>query len=181
MKKVVIKNIINEEKKIIKIDQIKSLFWALIIHLLLLALIFWSFKNTEKKPAAVTLDISIIDDFKREKKSHHQHHQEKIVDDVVKHFHTKSDLAESDKQEKVKLVSNPLPEIPQDLRAEAFQSSAVARFYVDAEGSVKNVELIKPCNNPKLNSLLLKSLRQWKFAATSQSFTQDIRVNFLVQ
>jgi outer membrane biosynthesis protein TonB len=163
-----------------KIDQIKSLFWALIIHLLLLALIFWSFKNTEKKPAVVTLDISIIDDSKKEKKSH-QHHQEKIADDVAKHFHAKSDLAGSDKQEKVKLVLSPLPEIPQDLRAEAFQSSAVARFYVDAKGVVKNVELIKPCNNPKLNILLLKSLRQWKFADTSQSFTQDIRVNFLVQ
>ncbi len=168
-----------KKKKSQKIDQIKSLFWALIIHLLLLALIFWSFKNTEKKPAAVTLDISIIDDFKREKKSHH--HQEKIVDDVVKHFHTKSDLAESDKQEKVKLVSNPLPEIPDDLRAEAFESSAVARFYIASDGTVSKIDLIKPCANPRLNHLLLKSLKNWKFASSSIESTQEIRVNFSVQ
>jgi len=173
--------IINEKKISQKIDQIKSLFWALIIHLLLLALIFWSFKNTEKKPAVVTLDISIIDDFKREKKSHHQQHQEKIADDVVKHFHTKSDLAESDKQEKVKLISSPLPQIPDDLRAEAFESSAVARFYIASDGTVSKIDLIKPCANPRLNHLLLKSLKNWKFASNSIESTQEIRVNFSVQ
>lgn len=79
----------------------------------------------------------------------------------------------------------PLPKIPDDLREEAFQSYAIARFYIDAEGSFR-VELIKPCNNPRLNFLLLESLKKWQFIpekkfGVSVATIKDIRVEFKVE
>ena len=68
-----------------------------------------------------------------------------------------------------------------DLREDAFSSEATARFHVAPNGSVANVELIKPCQNPRLNNLLLKSLKNWKFESSTAGFTQDIRVTFSVE
>lgn len=82
---------------------------------------------------------------------------------------------------KTPILFNPLPQIPDDLREESFMSDALARFYINADGSVAKVELIKPCANPRLNHLLLKSLRKWKFATNSIDSTQDIRVHFKVE
>jgi len=79
----------------------------------------------------------------------------------------------------------PLPKIPDDLRVEAFQSYAIARFHIATDGSFK-VELIKPCNNPKLNFLLLESLKKWQFTPEKHlgifmPSTKDIRVEFKVE
>ncbi len=78
-------------------------------------------------------------------------------------------------------IYQPLPAIPDELRSEAFNSFAIARFYINQEGSVDNVELIKPCANPKLNQLLLKSLKKWKFSSKNKSSHQDIKVTFEVK
>ena len=40
--------------------------------------------------------------------------------------------------------------------------SAIARFQIAADGTT-TVELIKPTQNPRLNRLLLDTLRTWKF------------------
>jgi len=79
----------------------------------------------------------------------------------------------------------PLPKIPDDLREEAFQSYAIARFHINAEGSFR-VELIKPCNNPRLNFLLLESLKKWQFIPEKKfgvfvATIKDIRVEFKVE
>ena len=78
-------------------------------------------------------------------------------------------------------VYQPLPTIPDDLRSDAFNSFAIARFYINKDGAVENVELIQPSSNPKLNQLLLKSLKKWKFSATNKAATKDIKVNFEVK
>ncbi len=78
-------------------------------------------------------------------------------------------------------IYQPLPEIPDELRFEAFNSKAVARFFVMKNGKVANVELIKPCSDPRLNHLLLKSLREWKFPANSSGFIQEVNVTFKVE
>lgn len=58
---------------------------------------------------------------------------------------------------------------------------------IDASGfSSISVELIKSCNNPRLNQLLLRNLRKWKFApaniaGVTTASTQDIKVNFKVE
>jgi protein TonB len=59
-------------------------------------------------------------------------------------------------------IYRPTPTIPDDLRDEAFSAAALARFDVAADGSV-TVVLVKPMQNPRLNRLLLESLKTWRF------------------
>lgn len=56
----------------------------------------------------------------------------------------------------------PLPVIPDELREEAMNEAATARFHIAVDGSI-TVELIKPTQNLRLNRLLLESLENWKF------------------
>lgn len=57
----------------------------------------------------------------------------------------------------------PTPEIPDDLREGTFSTVAVAQFKVSPEGEVE-VTLIQPTSNPRLNRILLDTLKEWKFA-----------------
>ena len=59
-------------------------------------------------------------------------------------------------------IVRPMPEIPEDLREGTFSFSALARFHIAVDGSVK-VELVKATPNPRLNEILLDSLRKWRF------------------
>lgn len=56
----------------------------------------------------------------------------------------------------------PLPTIPDELREEAMNEAATARFTIAVDGSA-TVELVKPTQNPRLNRLLLDTLNKWKF------------------
>jgi periplasmic protein TonB len=56
----------------------------------------------------------------------------------------------------------PTPTIPDDMRENPFSTVAVARFTVSPEGNV-DVTLIRPTPNPRLNQILLETLKQWKF------------------
>lgn len=56
----------------------------------------------------------------------------------------------------------PTPVIPDDLREDVMQTEAVARFNVSFDGT-SEVELEKPTSNPRLNQVLLDTLKQWKF------------------
>ncbi|HTN94297.1 MAG TPA: hypothetical protein VMJ33_06945 [Gallionella sp.] len=56
----------------------------------------------------------------------------------------------------------PLPAIPDELREEAMNETATARFKIAVDGSV-TVDLVKPTQNPRLNRLLLDTLKNWKF------------------
>ena len=67
------------------------------------------------------------------------------------------------------------------MRKEAFETKAIARFYILANGEVEKVELIKMANSPQLNYLLLKSLRKRKFEEKMENSTQDIEVVFEVK
>jgi len=59
-------------------------------------------------------------------------------------------------------ILQPMPRIPDDLREGAFNTAALARFHIAVDGSVK-VELAKPTPNPRLNRILLDSLKKWRF------------------
>ncbi|WP_082814270.1 TonB family protein [Paraburkholderia monticola] len=81
-------------------------------------------------------------------------------------------------------ISQPLPSLPDDLREQAYQTVATARFTIHADGSV-DVELIQATPNPRLNQLLLDALRRWRFFPALRDgqpveSTQDIRVHFNV-
>lgn len=156
---------------------------AFFLHLALFAVFYCDIFHDHSKAPQVTLEVQLISPHGHEsqkkniKNSHLSEHSNlEKNQEAARHYHGE---AEATKQ--VAALFNPLPQIPDDLRLEAFNSEAVARFYIEANGAVSRVELIKPCANPKLNHLLLKSLKSWKFAAANSASTQDIRVNFLVK
>ena len=113
-------------------------------------------------------DLDKSSDLKKDeqKKLTHEHH---LSDKVVKAEPAKTTP-----------LFFPLPKIPDDLREEAFKSEAMARFYIASDGSVLNVELIKPCANPRLNRLLLESLKLWKFTSGASDRMQDVQGRFEV-
>jgi periplasmic protein TonB len=83
-----------------------------------------------------------------------------------------------------RIVDQPLPELPDDLREEGYQFVAVARFLVHANGSF-DVELIKPTPIPRLNQILIATLHRWRFVPATESgrpieSQQDVRVHFNV-
>lgn len=82
---------------------------------------------------------------------------------------------------KIAPLYQPLPEIPLDMRNEAFSAKIIAKFYIEKDGSVSDVELLEISHNPRLNLLLLKSLKKWRFEASNQALTQIINVKFAVE
>jgi len=65
--------------------------------------------------------------------------------------------------EGARAIYAPVPKIPDDLREEVFQAEAVARFNVSYDGTV-TVSLVKPTATPRLNQIVLDTLKQWRFA-----------------
>lgn len=90
---------------------------------------------------------------------------------------------EADRNRSAQAIAQPLPAIPDDLRQDAMNEVATARFHIAADGSV-TVELIKPTQNPRLNRLLLGTLKFWKFSPAisdgkpvASEETRNVRVN----
>ena len=82
-------------------------------------------------------------------------------------------------------IDKPLPKIPDDLREQAFSVAAVARFRIAVDGTA-TVELATPTPNPRLNRLLLDTLKTWKFFPAMKdgkpvASVQEIRVQFEVK
>jgi protein TonB len=75
---------------------------------------------------------------------------------------TTNNTAVADRNRSAQPSVQPLPVIPDDLRQDAMNEVATARFHIAADGSV-TVELAKPTQNPRLNRLLLETLKVWKF------------------
>jgi len=59
-------------------------------------------------------------------------------------------------------ILKPLPQIPDDLRRDAFNSSVLARFHVGADGSAE-VELTQSTLNVRLNRIVMETLKKWRF------------------
>lgn len=83
-----------------------------------------------------------------------------------------------------RLLSQPLPVLPDDLREVAYRAVAVARFTIHVDGTF-DVELVKPTQNPRLNQILLATLRDWRFFPAMDNghpveSHQDVRVHFNV-
>jgi len=83
-----------------------------------------------------------------------------------------------------RLLSQPLPVLPDDLREDAYRAEAVARFEIHADGSTE-VELVKPTQNPRLNQILLEALHKWRFFPAMENgrpvdSQRDVRVHFNV-
>jgi periplasmic protein TonB len=79
----------------------------------------------------------------------------------------------------------PKPVIPDDLRENAMNVVAVARFTITADGVVK-VALLKSTPNPRLNAILLDTLAKWQFFPAVRNgepvdSTIDIQIPITVQ
>ena len=79
----------------------------------------------------------------------------------------------------------PTPTIPDEMRENAFSAVAVAHFKVAPDGTVE-VTLAQPTPNPRLNQILLATLKEWKFfpamkdgIAIASEF--DVRIPITVQ
>ncbi len=90
---------------------------------------------------------------------------------------------DADRNRSALAIAQPLPAIPDDLRQDAMNEVATARFHIAVDGSV-TVELIKPTQNPRLNRLLLGALKFWKFSPAisdgkpvASEETRIVRVN----
>ncbi|WP_244196063.1 energy transducer TonB [Paraburkholderia susongensis] len=98
--------------------------------------------------------------------------------------HAEAPAAAATSNATARSISQPLPALPDDLREQAYQTVATARFTIHVDGSV-DVELIKATPNPRLNQLLLETLRRWRFFPALRDgrpveSTQDVRVHFNV-
>jgi protein TonB len=83
-----------------------------------------------------------------------------------------------------RVLSQPMPVLPDDLREQGYQMTAVAHFRIHADGSFE-VDLVKPTQNPRLNQILLETLHRWRFFPAMENghpvdCDQDVRVHFLV-
>jgi|GEM_PF-1952826 len=79
-----------------------------------------------------------------------------------------------------KILHQPLPKIPQDLRYELLNEKIIANFVIDENGKPIKITLTSPSKNLQLNALLLEKLQEWVFTTSNQISIQDVLVNFLV-
>lgn len=170
-----------------------SITLACITYFLIILLFFFQSKEKIMPPISLYIDTELISDNNfnfsnqssaRKNKDIFEDGEKNPHENFLKKNKLENKLGENSKQDttskKSNLIYQPLPEIPEDLRYEAFNTEALARFYISSQGEVIKVELIKPCNNPKLNSLLIKSLYKWRFEASNKNNSQDILVKFKV-
>jgi TonB family protein len=159
----------------------------------------FNFNKNQTYQPQISLEIDTQISNSQPKNNPHQHELSKqIAKKSIANLHDKNHVESDEDFNKKKnqlpnnqinknIVNNskplyqPLPEIPDDLRYEAMQTNALAKFYIDETGAVTKVELLKPSNSLKLNYLLLENLKQWRFPANNQSSTQEININFKVK
>ena len=78
-------------------------------------------------------------------------------------------------------IYQPNPVLPEDLRDETLHVDIVARFHIAEDGSV-TVELIKAAPDPRVNQIILNTLKTWRFFPATQadkpvSSTQDVNIS----
>lgn len=159
---------------------IKSFILSAIVHCTIVAAFAFEFlKNHSQPRVSLVIDAQLIGEVMKE-----QHHEQKKDSQSHRHAANSKVLHEEhhdSEAQKTPPIYQPLPEIPDDLRFDAFNSYAIARFHIAKDGSVERVELVRACSNPRLNQLLLKTLKNWRFNPNSKTSTQDIRVTFKVE
>ena len=168
---------------------------AIIFYGLLILLSFLFYRNHQPQPM-ISLQIEALIANQANHIQDHQHEfSKKISSDQNTKLRHQHQHLEGKKQYEKKYQSQhssapatnlaplyqPLPDIPEELRYEAMRTKALARFNIATDGTVKSVDLIQPSNSPKLNYLLIKSLKQWRFEASNHESSQEISITFEVK
>lgn len=140
-------------------------------------------KKPESEPVKITKPIQKLAIIKRQIKPEQKLQQPKSYQPQSrpeqKWQETKSDNSHAT------ITYQPMPKIPDDLRREALSTYATVRFHVLENGNA-SAELITPSQNPRLNHILLETLKTWRFTPANDNghpvaSTFDIRVHFAVQ
>jgi protein TonB len=76
----------------------------------------------------------------------------------------------------------PKPALPEDLRDQSMHIVVRARIHIAADGGLR-IELIKPAPDPRINQLVLNTLKTWRFFPALQAgkpvaSVQDVNVAF---
>ncbi len=84
-----------------------------------------------------------------------------------------------------RVLYQPKPEIPEQLRRRSLELAALARFHIAADGSAQ-VELVEPTPDPDLNRSLMETLKKWRFFPELRNgkpvaSTLDIRIPISVR
>ena len=79
-------------------------------------------------------------------------------------------------------IYQPKPTIPEDLRDDSLHVVVLARFHIAADGTV-SVVLIKPASNPRVNQVVLNTLKTWRYFPAIQAgkpvaSTTDVEIAF---
>ncbi len=106
-----------------KRQKIISFCAAFLLHFALLASLYFSFSKTNPQPE-ITLEIELISpqDLTQKKKTAEIINLKKETHSKEDHLHAKEDKASGHVTKNLEPVFHPLPEIPEDLRDEAFSS-----------------------------------------------------------
>ena len=169
---------------------LRSYALAILCYLSIIIFIGLKEKNNEKNPLiSLEIEADFIGLFNQhQEKSTRQ--KEKNINKILlpqiskKEFNEKQEIEPKQENKalettnsknnldakKVAPLFQPLPEIPFDMRSEAFSTKIIAKFYIEKDGSVSDVELLEISHNPRLNLLLLKSLKKWRFEPSNQTF-----------
>jgi protein TonB len=83
------------------------------------------------------------------------------------------------------VLYSPLPKIPDELREQAMEMEALARFDIKPDGTA-TVELVQPTPNPVLNRIILDTLKTWRFFPALDrgrpvASTQEVRIRLEVR
>jgi periplasmic protein TonB len=84
-----------------------------------------------------------------------------------------------------RVLYQPLPVIPDDLRDQAIEMEALARFDIKADGTA-TVVLVQPTPIPALNRIVLGTLATWRFFPALEggrpvASTQEVRIKLQVR
>ncbi|BBO99772.1 energy transducer TonB [Sulfuriferula nivalis] len=79
-----------------------------------------------------------------------------------------SSNAQGTEQLGARALYQPKPKLSEDLLDATMHAVVMARFHIAADGSV-TVELTQPAPDPRVNQLILKTLRTWRFFPAMQA------------
>ncbi len=64
------------------------------------------------------------------------------------------------------ILANPKPELPSEMKSEAFKTTCTARFHIEPSGKFE-VKLLESTQNEEIDRLVITTLKKWKFKPAS--------------
>lgn len=64
------------------------------------------------------------------------------------------------------VLENPKPEIPSEMKSEAFKTTCTCRFHIEPTGKFE-VKLLEGTHNEEIDRIVVATLKKWKFKPAS--------------